>query len=445
MECDEGDMKLKVRHGLSLRYTVFVFTVMCVTFFATVQHAIISSAATVLEAPTQLLPQGGSVVKGAYYTKSWTTVSSAIKYEYASYHDSEATSLKFSAQYTSATRSASGIPDITYWWRVRAIDASGNKSSWSELVKLTIDNTKPVITGSTATQNPSTTTVTITGSVTEPHLESVSLKLDGTDVDSSAVTLTGNDFTAELQNLSIGNHTVEITATDKAGNKSAVKSHMFTVTDTIAPVITITSPTTFVEGEDVVITGTATDNHSTVGEVSVLVDGVEKGPTTATNGKFSLNLGKLAPGQYRVIATGTDEAGNRGASIPATITVTQKPAPEPEPTPPIDEPNTTPTDPQPQSTQTQPNPTRIVYLQPTTNTAQTTDSQDSEPVVETDDSKDQNALSARTQDIRGTRDSEDTTPTLLGMAWYYWLPIIAAIIFPWIIIAAKKQQKDGEE
>ena len=98
-----------------------------------------------------------------------------------------------------------------------------------------------------------------------------------------------------------------------------------------------------------------------------------------------------------------------------------------------------------QSPQTQPNPTRIVYLQPATNTAQTTDSQDSESVIETDDGKDQNALSARTQDIRGTRDSEDTTPTLLGMAWYYWLPIIAAIIFPWIIIAAKKQQKDGEE
>ena len=444
-------MKLKVRHGLSLRYTVFVFTVMCVTFFATVQHAIISSAATVLEAPTQLLPQGGSGVKGAYYTKSWTTVSSAIKYEYASYHDSEATSLKFSAQYTSATRSASGIPDITYWWRVRAIDASGNKSSWSELVKLTIDNTKPVITGSTATQNPSTTTVTITGSVTEPHLESVSLKLDGTDVDSSAVTLTGNDFTAELQNLSIGNHTVEITATDKAGNKSAVRTHAFTVTDTIAPVITITSPTTFVESEDVVITGTATDNHSAVSEVSIHVDGAEKGTATVTNGEFSHSLGQLAAGTYEITAKGTDAAGNEATSDPVTLTITTKPVVTPPVTPPIvvnpETPDPTPAEPAP-SPQSQPAPTRTAYLQPAANTAQTTTDtpDDEEATVEVDALALNNSLSARTQDIRGTTDSKNPIPSLLGFAWYYWVIAVltVTVITLWGLLVGRRRKEEEQ-
>lgn len=430
---------------------IVALAIVCSTFLATAQYAIISSAAGTLAAPLNTSPQDSSVIRGDHYIQSWSTVTGAKKYEYASYFDQHGTSLKYSTQYDTTSKSATGIADVTYWWRVRAIDASGDKGEWSELWKLTVDNTRPIVNTPTDTQHPSTTTVTITGSVTEPHLESVSLKLDGTDVDSSAVTLTGNDFTTELQNLSIGNHTVEIIATDKAGNKSAVKSHMFTVTDTIAPVITITSPTTFVEDEDVVVTGTATDNHSEVSEVSIHVNGAEKGTATVTNGEFSHNLGQLAPGTYEITVTGTDAAGNEATTDPVIITITAKPVVTPPVTPPIvvnpETPDPTPAEPTP-SPQSQPAPTRTAYLQPAANTAQTTTDtpDDEEATVEVDALALNNSLSARTQDIRGTTDSKNPTPSLLGFAWYYWViaALTVTVITLWGLLVGRRRKEEEQ-
>lgn len=40
-------------------------------------------------------------------------------------------------------KNASGAPEGAVWWRVKAIDASGNESPWSEVWKFTIDNHAP--------------------------------------------------------------------------------------------------------------------------------------------------------------------------------------------------------------------------------------------------------------------------------------------------------------
>jgi hypothetical protein len=236
-------------------------------------------------------------------------------------------------------------------------------SEWSSLRKITVDSTNPIINTSSAAQHPSTTTVTITGSVIEQNLESVSLKLDGTDVDSSAVTLTGNDFTAELQNLSVGNHTVEITATDKAGNKSAVRTHAFTVIDNTPPVVTPPAPVT-----------------------------------------------------------------------PPIVVNPETPDPTPaEPTP---------------SPQSQPAPTRTAYLQPAANTAQTTTDtpDDEEATVEVDALALNNSLSARAQDIRGTTDNKNPTPSLLGFAWYYWViaALSVAVITLWGLLVGRRRKEEEQ-
>ena len=379
----KGSMELRIKSGqISIKHVAMLSLLLFASLFAPfyTQKAF---ANQVLTAPVLASPGDNAFTNGNSYFVSWGAVDGAAKYQYASYNHINALGQPSgqrvfdTAGTTQTKRVSSNVPDgHIYWWRVRAVDANGTPGAWSGLWKMTIDNINPDIYSSTAALQPNDNSVTITGSITEPHLESVSLKLDGTDVDSSAVTLTGNDFTAELQNLSVGNHTVEITATDKAGNKSAVRTHAFTVTDTIAPVITITSPTTFVEGEDVVITGTATDNHSLVDEVSVHVDGAEKGTATVTNGEFSHSLGQLAPGAYEITAKGTDAAGNEATSAPVTLTITAKPVV----TPPIvvnpETPDPTPADPTPAeptpSPQSQPAPTRAAYLQPAANTAQTT-------------------------------------------------------------------------
>ena len=397
--------------------------------------------------PTLTSPASGAVQRGNP-AQTWTVpdASKVAYFIYESYYDNALSNHIFTTNVYGNSRAVTGNQTISIWWRVIAVHKDGSKHT-SEPSSLIVDNTKPVITDSTATQHPSTTTATIAGSVTEPNLESVSLKLDGTDVDSSAVTLTGNDFTAELQNLTIGNHTVEITATDKAGNKSAVRTHAFTVTDTIAPVITITSPTTFVEDEDVVITGTATDNHSEVSEVSIHVNGAEKGTATVTNGKFSHSLGQLAPGTYEITVKGTDAAGNEATSDPVTLTITAKPVV----TPPIvvnpETPDPTPAEPTP-SPQSQPAPTRTTYLQPAANTAQTTTDtpDDEEATVEVDALALNNSLSARAQDIRGTTDSKNLTPGLLGFAWYYWViaALTVTVITLWGLLVGRRRKEEEQ-
>ena len=387
-------MRLQIRRG---RFDVKHIAVLSLFLLTSAIAPFCAYSALALSAPVLSEPSDIFFIKGqSTLCRSWHSVSGINKYNYQSYSDKELTKMRMSSNLTNTSLCSLVTGNFEFWWRVRAIDASGNPGEWSEVRKVTVDSTSPIINTLSAIQKPSTTTVTITGSVTEPHLESVSLKLDGTDVDSSAVTLTGNDFTAELQNLSLGEHTVEITATDKAGNKSAVRTHAFTVTDTIAPVITITSPTTFVEDEDVVITGTATDNHSAVSEVSIHVNGAERGTATVTNGEFSHSLGQLAPGAYEITAKGTDAAGNEATSAPVTLTITAKPVV----TPPIvvnpETPDPTPAEPTP-APQSQPAPTRTTYLQPAANTAQTTTDtpDDEEATVEVDALALNNSLSAR--------------------------------------------------
>lgn len=426
---------------------LFLFTSVCAPFYA--QKVL---ANQILPPPALLNPQDNlHIQEDTKYCYTWVAVDGASRYNYRSYSDVGLTrqtgSTTYSAPATNHCSQYSG--NFSFYWRVRALDASGNPGEWSEARKVTVDSTIPIVINSIATQHSSN--ATITGSVAEPHLESVSLKLDGTDVDSSAVTLTGNDFTAELQNLTIGNHTVEITATDKAGNKSAVRTHAFTVIDTIAPAITITSPTTFVEDEDVVVTGTATDNHSAISEVSIHVDGAEKGTATVTNGEFSHNLAQLAPGTYEVTAKGTDAASNEATSSPVTLTITAKPVITPPVTPPIvvnpETPDPTPAEPAP-SPQPQPAPTRTTYLQPAANTAQTTTDtpDDEEATVEVDALALNNSLSARTQDIRGTTDSKNPTPSLLGFAWYYWAIAVltVTVITLWGLLVGRRRKEEEQ-
>ncbi len=341
--------------------------------------------------------------------------------------------------------------DGTYTVTLAARDKAGNRSRDVTRI-VTIDSVAPAVDASGVTSI-SHHSILVAGSVTEPNLESVSLKLNGTDVDSSAISLTGNDFTAELQGLSIGNHTVEIIATDKAGNKSAVKAHSFTVTDNIAPAITITSATTFVEGEDAVVTGTAIDNHSAVDEVSVQVDGAEQGTATVANGEFSYSFGQLAPGVYGVIAKGTDAAGNEGVSDPVTIRVTAKQVAPPV-TPPSAVETETPEPAMPEPTPAE-QPARATW--PYTAAAvvpyEMSDISDEEEVsplasAVSDDGID-GGSTAVGQEVRGLADDKAASATLspLGIAWYYWVitVLVLAVITLWSLLAAKGRRDDRRQ
>ncbi len=94
-------------------------------------------------APTLTSPSNDSFVKGDLLESKWKKIDDAHNYIYESYHDAEAKNLRYHQEYATNSKSATNVSESTFWWRVKAVDAAGNASDWSELWKVTVDNTPP--------------------------------------------------------------------------------------------------------------------------------------------------------------------------------------------------------------------------------------------------------------------------------------------------------------
>lgn len=101
---------------------------------------------TAPEAPSLIEPLNNSTVNGSVLFSDWTDVTDADHYIYESYHDESATNLRWRATYTNSDKTANNVANSIFWWRVKAVDAAGNESAWSELWKVTVDNDAPLIT-----------------------------------------------------------------------------------------------------------------------------------------------------------------------------------------------------------------------------------------------------------------------------------------------------------
>jgi len=97
------------------------------------------------DSPSLIEPLNNSRVNGAVLLSDWTTVGDADHYIYESYHDENANNLRWHAEYTQSEKTANNVGESTFWWRVKAVDMAGNESAWSELWKVTIDNTAPTM------------------------------------------------------------------------------------------------------------------------------------------------------------------------------------------------------------------------------------------------------------------------------------------------------------
>lgn len=95
--------------------------------------------------PTLTSPVNNAVVNGASITQSWSDTSSDVDhYVYESYNNSAATNLRWHEEFSGTSKTATNVANgTTYWWRVKAVDHAGNVSPWSDLWKITVDNTAP--------------------------------------------------------------------------------------------------------------------------------------------------------------------------------------------------------------------------------------------------------------------------------------------------------------
>ena len=172
-------------------------------------------------------------------------------------------------------------------------DTAGNVGKTT--VYFTVDITSPIViitspTNSTYTQN----STTLIYSVSEG---SVTVYLDGTANNTAIPSST------ILSNLSEGSHNLTIKAIDIAGNVE-ILTRIFTV-DTVAPTITITSPTmTAYSQNSIILRYTASEE----GLITIYLDG---NANISSNPSNSL-IPSIADGVHNLTITNVDVFGNKG-------------------------------------------------------------------------------------------------------------------------------------
>lgn len=184
---------------------------------------------------------------------------------------------------------------------VVATDKAGNLTGDSRVVNL--DRTAPEIKLSTPADNSKTKNpiLLFEGSVDNEAVVELKMK----DAVYPAA-MTGLNFSASI-NASYGYNTVEITATDLAGNKSTIKRTV--LFDDRQPSLSVTDP-----GQDIrtnqsslTVKGSAGDELTAV-TVSITMDGQTFAPAL-NNGGFQQSVTFGAEKSYALVVTATDEVG----------------------------------------------------------------------------------------------------------------------------------------
>lgn len=193
-------------------------------------------------------------------------------------------------------------------FRVEATDRAGNRSSASTtFTVLSSDTAGPRIT----INQPVATTYPGIGTI-RPDVQVAD---SGTGVATTRYFLDGSAFTIgntiNLAALTQGQHVFRVVATDRQGNQSEARvafSVDHSVTDTVAPVITITRPAadaTYKQGTLLVPSVQVTDVGAGVNWTKWYVDGRE-----IPRNEAIVNLGSLSVGTHVFKAVAADKAGN---------------------------------------------------------------------------------------------------------------------------------------
>ncbi|OGI29826.1 MAG: hypothetical protein A2288_03645 [Candidatus Moranbacteria bacterium RIFOXYA12_FULL_44_15] len=225
-------------------------------------------------APTHVSPFDGINTTTANQTKiNWSDVSDSSAPIFYFYQSSTSPTLNpdgafASPAYTSGALPASeistaGTPTGTYYWHVRAADAAGNSSAWSNAWRIVVDNTAPTGLG-TPTPNVSSptnstvinwvwTAATDIGSGVKQYLwelwNSTAMFLSGT---TSVAGVSTSGLTDET-------YTMKVAAEDNAGNESGEVSSATLTVDSIPPVITINPYSTALTNDDITVTASTNE------------------------------------------------------------------------------------------------------------------------------------------------------------------------------------------
>lgn len=182
-----------------------------------------------------------------------------------------------------------------------ATDLAGNQETDTRTI--TLDLTAPLLVVTIPADNTKTSSAILTVSGNVDETSTVTVKL-GNSVLNAA--MSGNSFTSTV-NLVAGYNTVEITATDLAGNQSSQKRTV--LFDDQKPSVAITDPNQDIHTNksSLTIRGTASDPLSSV-VVTIAMDGQTYRPAVV-NGQFEQTVTFTTEKTYAIVVTATNEVG----------------------------------------------------------------------------------------------------------------------------------------
>ena len=183
-----------------------------------------------------------------------------------------------------------------------ARDTAGNEKSDTRTI--VYDASSPVLVITTPADNSKTKipSITLSGSIDEVSVMTVKLN-DGSP---NALDVSGNVFTNTVT-LTSGINTIEVKATDRAGNTSSLKRTV--AYDNVNPSVTVTEPAqdTIANQSNIIIKGEVSDTTSVI--ITIEFEGNTFTPVLM-DGKFQQTITFSTPKTYQVNVKAVDELGN---------------------------------------------------------------------------------------------------------------------------------------
>ncbi len=173
-------------------------------------------------------------------------------------------------------------------------------------------NNATFLTGATAT-------ITASAGDVDGTIAQVEFFVDGNSV--------GIDTNAPYENTyttTTGAHVLTAVAKDNKGDSTLSEAVNITVSDNIAPTVSVEVIPTAMTGEMIAIKATANDSDGNVASVEFFVDNISIGKDNST--PFSINWNATL-GSHKIKAVATDNKGLTGTSKDSTITVKNNEAP----------------------------------------------------------------------------------------------------------------------
>ncbi len=315
------------------------------------------------------------------------------------------------------------------------VDKAGNIGA-TKTYRFTVDNTPP----SVSFTRPSAgglfgkdRVVNIQGTIGDGVRYQLFINDELKDDNTGAFTEGGFDWSTS--GIESNTYVIKVIAYDSIGNATTVNNTVSVNVDTIEPNVTITS-TTANDNDTYTILGTTDDNTSSVQIVTTSSRGViATQNVTPISNIWSITTPVLQAGQYTVLASSQDAAGNKsvqGMDNTRQITVLNSVGGS--------------------GSGAMINFNSLAPITPVSTLASS--SVTNRAITQDSDSADNTAISSEDTDgeVLGTQDSKKNVAViepsergwmLLGLAWYWWLLILAAIAFAlWGAAKYRKRAND---